>query len=175
MLNSSFSLAGVFQYNQHAAAKSAAGIGVPNSLTMPENTHRVYLGNACAHLLSMVARAGLPKGRPESVGAGTPTLFGLPPNGIGVSGGSFTHTPTEAAIWLLPFLVCTRNTFVPIRRCDMYDTTPLSSEEVLDHCRALAFAIVELDQSLVKELLMYVLQERLNLLNETLQAEASHE
>jgi hypothetical protein len=57
----------------------------------------------------------------------------------------------------------------------MYDSTPLSAEEVLDHCRALAFAIVELDQSLVKELLMYVLQERLDLLNETLQAEASHE
>lgn len=175
MLNSSFSLAGVFQYNQRAAAKSATGIGVPNSPTMPEYTHRVYLGNACAHLLSMVARAGLPKGRPESVGAGTPTLFELPPNEIGVSGGNFTLTPTEATKWSQPFLACTRNTSVLIRGCVMYDTTPLSAEEVLDHCRALAFAIVELDHSLVKELLMYVLWERLNLLNETLQAEFNHD
>lgn len=52
----------------------------------------------------------------------------------------------------------------------MYDSTPLSSEEVLDHCRALAFAIVELDNPLVKELLTYVLWERLNLLNETMRA-----
>jgi len=57
----------------------------------------------------------------------------------------------------------------------MYDSTPLSAEEVLDHCRALAFAIVELDNALARELLNYVLWERLNLLNETMKAEANHE
>ncbi|WP_415860456.1 ash family protein [Pantoea cypripedii] len=169
MLNSSFSLAGVFQYNQHAAAKSAVGISVPQIFLMPENS-----GNACARL-SMVAQAGASQEAPVPKKAGNANSVWATTQGVSVSGGSQHNYFLEAAIWLLPFLVCTRNTFVPIRGCVMYDTTPLSAEEVLDHCRALAFAIVELDQSLVKELLMYVLQERLNLLNETLQAEASHE
>ncbi|MBP2167951.1 hypothetical protein J2125_001143 [Erwinia toletana] len=176
MVNSSFFLAGVFKYNHDAAAKSVAGIGVPNPLTMPEYTHRVYSGNARAHLLSMVARAGLPKGRPGSVGAGTPTLFGLPPNGLGVSGGSLKITPTEAAIWLLPITICTRYILELIRGCIMYDPTPLTIEEIIDQCRALAYAIVELHNPLAKELLTYILWERLNLLNETLETtEAGHE
>lgn len=175
MLNSSFSLVGDFRYNPRTTAKSVVGIGVPNSPTIFEYAHRAYSSNARAHLLSMVVRAGLLKGRPESVGAGTPTLFGLPPNELGVSGGSFNNTPTEAAQWLLPFLVCTRNIFLSFWGCGMYDSTPLSAEEVLDRCRALAFAIVELDNTLAKELLNYVLWERLNLLNETMKAEANHE
>ncbi|HFP7106231.1 TPA: ash family protein [Yersinia enterocolitica] len=92
-----FFLAGALQYNLGAAAKSVAGIGVPNPLTVSKYIHRMYLDNVRAHLLSMVVRARLSKGRPGSVRAGTPTLFGLPPNGLGVSGGSLINTLTEAA------------------------------------------------------------------------------
>ncbi|PNM25179.1 ash family protein [Yersinia intermedia] len=167
-----FFLAGALQYNLGAAAKSVAGIGVPNPLTVSKYTHRVYLGNVRAHLLSMVVRARLSKGRPGSVRAGTPTLFGLPPNGLGVSGGSLKNTLTEAAQWLLPFTVCTRNTFVPIRGCTMlYDPTPLTSAELTDHCCALAYAIIELNNPLAKELLMFMLWERLNMLSEELEIE----
>nr|WED69848.1 hypothetical protein PJ912_10285 [Pectobacterium colocasium] len=35
----------------------------------------------------------------------------------------------------------------------MYDPTPLTLEELVDHCRALAYAIIELDNALAKELL----------------------
>ncbi|MDF7660451.1 ash family protein [Erwiniaceae bacterium L1_54_6] len=161
MLNSSFSLAGAFQYNQRAAAKPVAGISVLRIFLVPE-----YSGNACAYH-SLVAQAGASQKAPDSV----MTSF----VNSDASRDSFSSLTTEAAKWLLFFLICTRSASARIRGCNMYDPTPLSAEEVLDHCRALAFAIVELDQSLVKELLMYVLQERLDLLNETLQAEASHE
>ncbi len=167
-----FFLAGALQYNLGAAAKSVAGIGVPNPLTVSKYIHRMYLDNVRAHLLSMVVRARLSKGRPGSVRAGTPTLFGLPPNGFGVSGGSLINTLTEAAQWLLPFTVCTRNTFVPIRGCAMlYDPTPLTSAELTDHCCALAYAIIELNNPLAKELLMFMLWERLNMLSEELEIE----
>lgn len=169
MLNSSFSLAGVFQYNQRAAAKSAAGISVPHNFLMPENS-----GNACARL-SMVAQAGASQEAPVPKKAGNANSVWATTQGVSVSGGSQYNYFLEATKWSQPFLACTRNTSVLIRGCVMYDTTPLSAEEVLDHCRALAFAIVELDHSLVKELLMYVLWERLNLLNETLQAEFNHD
>ncbi|WP_181457943.1 hypothetical protein [Lonsdalea populi] len=55
----------------------------------------------------------------------------------------------------------------------MYDPTPLMLEELVDHCRALAYAIIELDNPLAKELLIFILWERLNQLNDALQAEVA--
>ncbi|MBP2847471.1 hypothetical protein J8655_18665 [Dickeya oryzae] len=43
----------------------------------------------------------------------------------------------------------------------MFDNTPLESEEALDQCRALAHAIVELNNPESKEILTFVLAERL--------------
>ncbi|MFT8210545.1 MAG: hypothetical protein ACMZI0_08195 [Symbiopectobacterium sp.] len=53
----------------------------------------------------------------------------------------------------------------------MYDATPLTVEEHVDHCRALAYAIIELSNPQAKELLNFILWERLNQLNEALQTE----
>ncbi|WP_437214907.1 hypothetical protein [Pectobacterium sp. LFLA-215] len=44
----------------------------------------------------------------------------------------------------------------------MFDNTPLETEEALDQCRALAYAIVELDNPESKEILTFVLAERLD-------------
>ncbi|MBN3143742.1 hypothetical protein [Pectobacterium brasiliense] len=44
----------------------------------------------------------------------------------------------------------------------MFDNTPLEPEEALDQCRALAYAIVELDNPESKEILTFVLAERLD-------------
>lgn len=44
----------------------------------------------------------------------------------------------------------------------MFDNTPLELEEVIDQCRALAYAIVELDKPEAKEILTFVLAERLD-------------
>ncbi len=53
----------------------------------------------------------------------------------------------------------------------MYDNTPLNLEEIVDHCRALAYSIIEIHHPVVKELLMYILSERLELLDRTLDME----
>lgn len=50
----------------------------------------------------------------------------------------------------------------------MYDNTPLSLGEITDHCRALVYAIVEVEDSTAKEILTYVLRERIDLLYRTL-------
>ncbi|MCW2480248.1 hypothetical protein [Candidatus Symbiopectobacterium sp. NZEC135] len=55
----------------------------------------------------------------------------------------------------------------------MFDSTPLTVEEHVDHCRALAYAIIELDDPQAKELLNFILWERLNQLNGTLQTEGA--
>ncbi|WP_213992625.1 hypothetical protein [Sodalis sp. dw_96] len=53
----------------------------------------------------------------------------------------------------------------------MYDFAPLNVEEIVDHCRALAYAAVEIPHPVVKELLLYILSERLDLLDRTLDGE----
>jgi len=53
----------------------------------------------------------------------------------------------------------------------MFDQTPLTIEEVVDHCRALAFSIIEIQHPVVKEILMFILWDRLDLLNDTLDME----
>lgn len=60
----------------------------------------------------------------------------------------------------------------------MFDNTPLDLEEIIDQCRALAYALVELDQSQVKEVLTFVLSERLDYLHRTFHqpvAEGDHD
>ncbi|ATA25670.1 hypothetical protein BIY26_19460 [Brenneria goodwinii] len=49
----------------------------------------------------------------------------------------------------------------------MFDNTPLELEEVIDQCRALAYAIVELNNPEAKEILMFILWERLECLHRT--------
>ena len=55
--------------------------------------------------------------------------------------------------------------------CLMYDHAPLTIEEVVDHCRALAFCLIEIHHPVVKEILTFILAERLDLLNATLDME----
>ncbi|MFF6011252.1 hypothetical protein [Rahnella sp. R3(2024)] len=52
---------------------------------------------------------------------------------------------------------------------NLYDNTPLELEEIVDHCRALSYAIVSLDNSQAKNLLTYILCERLEVLYQTLE------
>ncbi|MBE5214387.1 hypothetical protein IG611_07370 [Pectobacterium sp. A535-S3-A17] len=60
----------------------------------------------------------------------------------------------------------------------MFDNTPLDLEEIIDQCRALAYALVELDQPQAKEVLTFVLSERLDCLHRTFNqpvAEGDHD
>ncbi|MFJ5362259.1 hypothetical protein ACIPUG_15095 [Pectobacterium sp. CHL-2024] len=52
----------------------------------------------------------------------------------------------------------------------MFDSTPLTLDEIADQCRALTHAVIELDNSVAKEVLTFVLAERLELLATTLQS-----
>ncbi|HEN3281651.1 TPA: hypothetical protein U5D21_003532 [Yersinia enterocolitica] len=51
----------------------------------------------------------------------------------------------------------------------MYDDTPREVEELIDHCRALIYAIVTLESQEVKEILNFVLQQQIDLLHDTYQ------
>ncbi len=53
----------------------------------------------------------------------------------------------------------------------MFDATPLTLEEVTDQCRALAHAVIELEDVTVKEILSFMLAERLEHLHISLAAE----
>lgn len=50
----------------------------------------------------------------------------------------------------------------------MFDVTPLTAEEITDQCRALTYAVIELDNPMAKEVLLFVLAERLEVLSATL-------
>ncbi|WP_225088080.1 hypothetical protein U1R68_19165 [Pectobacterium colocasium] len=52
----------------------------------------------------------------------------------------------------------------------MFDSTPLTLDEIADQCRALTHAVIELDNPMAKEVLTFVLAERLELLAMTLQS-----
>ncbi|MBA0159449.1 MULTISPECIES: hypothetical protein [Pectobacterium] len=52
----------------------------------------------------------------------------------------------------------------------MFDNTPLELEEIIDQCRALIYAVVELGEPTAKEILIFVLWERLDLLFRTFHA-----
>ncbi|MBG6244565.1 hypothetical protein CS369_06785 [Candidatus Symbiopectobacterium sp. 'North America'] len=51
----------------------------------------------------------------------------------------------------------------------MFDATPLTLDEITDQCHALTHAVIELDDPVAKEVLTFVLAERLELLAITLQ------
>ncbi|MDA5537328.1 hypothetical protein HB976_20055 [Yersinia mollaretii] len=51
----------------------------------------------------------------------------------------------------------------------MYDNSPREVEEVIDHCRALIYAIVTLESQEVKEILNFVLWQQIDLLHQTYQ------
>ncbi|HED0391101.1 hypothetical protein [Yersinia enterocolitica] len=51
----------------------------------------------------------------------------------------------------------------------MYDDTPCEVEELIDHRRALIYAIVTLESQEVKEILNFVLQQQIDLLHNTYQ------
>ncbi|WP_189339588.1 hypothetical protein [Pectobacterium peruviense] len=56
----------------------------------------------------------------------------------------------------------------------MFDNTPQELEEIIDQCRALIYAVVELDEPKAKEILSFVLWEKLNTLHLTYQKEAAN-
>ena len=176
MMHCYFFLAGNLRYTADAAAKSAAGIGVPTLTTLPKRHGFItclLLGDACAYL-SMVAQAGAPQGAPGYVVTGYANPVWATTLEVGVSGGSCLRSYSlEAALWLRSFPFFTRNLSFFLRGYIMYDPTPLTLEELVDHCRALAYAIIELDNALAKELLIFILWERLNQLNDALQAEVA--
>ena len=58
---------------------------------------------------------------------------------------------------------------------NLYDNTPLELEEIVDHCRALSYAIVTLDNPQAKDLLSYILCERLEVLYQTLEMPISED
>lgn len=55
----------------------------------------------------------------------------------------------------------------------MFDNTPLTLEERIDHCRALACAIIEVQDPAVKELLSFIQAEKLHNLYQSLDDVAS--
>lgn len=50
----------------------------------------------------------------------------------------------------------------------MFDATPLTLEEIADQCRALTHALIELENPTAKEILTFVLAERLEHLHVSL-------
>lgn len=120
-----FFLAGDLRYTAKAAAKSAAGIGVPNKCLVLEYTCHAYI----------------------------------------------KYILTEISPWQRPFIYYTRNSLYLLRGCFMYDPTPLTLEELIDQSQALVYAIIKLDNLLAKELLTFILWERLNQLDNMLETE----
>ncbi len=49
----------------------------------------------------------------------------------------------------------------------MFDNTPLELEEIIDQCRVLVSTLVEMKQPETKEILTFILQERLEILHRT--------
>lgn len=70
-------------------------------------------------------------------------------------------------------LFCSLLAVFPCRGCAMFDNTPLEQEELIDQCRALAYAIVELREPQAKEILMFILAERLDALHRAQEDEAA--
>ncbi|WP_261373788.1 hypothetical protein [Yersinia mollaretii] len=62
----------------------------------------------------------------------------------------------------------------------MHNSPPLTLEEIVDHCHALILAMLEITDPTAKELLLFILSERLDLLQLMLdqaptEEEANHE
>ncbi|QHA85724.1 Rha family phage regulatory protein [Serratia rhizosphaerae] len=85
------------RYSPCAAAKSAAGIGVPVFTRAHNRAKAVFLCAAQLHL-SMVGRAGQPQGWPGSRVTGYANPVRLTTSVIGVSGGELNNLSHEAVI-----------------------------------------------------------------------------
>ncbi|CAQ83098.1 MULTISPECIES: ash family protein [Photorhabdus] len=194
-LNYKLIISKLLRYSSRAAAKSAAGICSPYSLlSIP-----IFLGiTALAYLYyiqychycyihqSMVAQAGQPLGWPVSSKAGTANSVWATTNEICSSGGSYKYYLPEAILWLqspiipIGYLIHNVN-YSPVLRlflwqgCFMHDYRPENSEEVLDHCRALINSIIEQNNLAFKEILAFILWERIELLSKMLVGETSEE
>lgn len=55
----------------------------------------------------------------------------------------------------------------------LFDKTPLEIDELTDQCRALSFAITEITNPVAKEILNFILWERLDVLNDVLTMSAN--
>ncbi|WP_338103640.1 host cell division inhibitor Icd-like protein [Mixta mediterraneensis] len=84
------------RYTALAAANSADGRGNPEILTAHNRACGFFVCVARLHL-SMVGRAGQPKGWPGSVGTGISTPVRLTTHERGNSGGELSKLPTEVA------------------------------------------------------------------------------
>ncbi|EMX1067872.1 hypothetical protein AAF855_004321, partial [Yersinia enterocolitica] len=49
----------------------------------------------------------------------------------------------------------------------MYDDTPCDVEELIDHCRALIYAIISVDRADAKEILSLILWQQIDALRST--------
>ncbi|TNK99788.1 peptidase, partial [Kosakonia cowanii] len=84
------------RYTALAAAKSADGRENPEILTAHNRACGFFVRVARRHL-SMVGRAGQPKGWPGSVGTGFSPLYVSPPMTVRSLGGELLKLPTEVA------------------------------------------------------------------------------
>ncbi|MHC5175452.1 Rha family transcriptional regulator [Serratia rhizosphaerae] len=84
------------RYSPCAAAKSAAGIGVPVFVRAHNRASGFFVREALSHL-SMVGRAGASKDAPGSLATGYANPVRLTTSVIGVSGGELTNLSQEAA------------------------------------------------------------------------------
>ncbi|MBX9445668.1 hypothetical protein [Dickeya chrysanthemi] len=57
----------------------------------------------------------------------------------------------------------------------MFDNTPLELDEIIDQCRALAYAAVNTDEPQAREILLFILQERIDHLYHASQTEPEQE
>ncbi|MCL6362508.1 hypothetical protein EXT49_21070 [Pectobacterium polaris] len=217
--------AGAFwRYSFAAAAKSVAGIGVPEiTKATPHAPCVFFYVDVLVHLYvvqrilsrfsirTMVAQAGASSEAPVSFVTGYANPVWATTLEIGVSGGSCNQLTKEYVSWLRPlprhtrnlpfcFWPCAAPNYAPYRtakllsprmksapavcwrvtmccrllavcRCGvhaMFDDTPLTPEELTDQCRALTHAVIELDNPMAKEVLLFVLAERLEVLSSTL-------
>ncbi|MEP9011487.1 Rha family phage regulatory protein [Enterobacter kobei] len=86
------------RYTVLAAAKSVAGIGVPEFVRAHDRAYAVFLCVKHGHIRIMVGRAGQPKGWPGSLTTGYANPARLTTPEIGVSDGEVYNSSSEAAI-----------------------------------------------------------------------------
>lgn len=131
----------------------------------------------------MVAQAGQPLGWPVSSEAGSEISVWATTHENLTSGGSSFTTHWRLALCHLslpkltlnllpipsiPYLACLVVLVIyPWEARVMFDNTPLELEEIIDQCRALASTLVEMKQPETKEILTFILQERLEILHRT--------
>ncbi len=86
------------RYTFRAAAKSAAGIGVPDMTIAHNRAYAVFLCVKHCYISIMVGRAGQPKGWPVPMVAGNANSVRLTTPEIGVSSGELSKLTIEADI-----------------------------------------------------------------------------